>query len=129
MCEYNTIASIGRAKNRQFPRFGQQDLRPSHGIAILLKRYYACAVRTFTVKLPDSLFFEIAGQARARNISKSDVVRERLAGHGVHPAAKRGHTSLWDRMKDLVIDSGELPRDLSSNKKHLKRYGQNRTHR
>jgi hypothetical protein len=86
-------------------------------------------VRTFTVKLPDSLFFEIAGQARARNISKSDVVRERLAGHGVHPAAKRGHTSLWDRMKDLVIDSGELPRDLSSNKKHLKRYGQNRTHR
>jgi len=95
----------------------------------LLKLYYAWAVRTFTVKLTDSLFFEIAGQARSRNISKSDVVRERLAGHGVHPAAKRGRTSLWDRMKDLVIDSGELPGDLSSNKKHLKRYGQNRTHR
>jgi hypothetical protein len=86
-------------------------------------------MRTFTVKLPDSLFFEIAGQARARNISKSDVVRERLAGHGVCPRTRRRHTSLWDRMKDLVIDSREVPRDLSSNKKHLRRYGQSRTHR
>ena len=86
-------------------------------------------MRTFTVKLPDSLFFEIAGQARARNISKSDVVRERLASLGIRPHARRARPSLWDRMKDLVIDSGELPRDLSSNKKHLKRYGQNRTHR
>jgi len=86
-------------------------------------------MKTLTVKLPDALFFEIAGQARARNISKSDVVRERLAGHGVRPAAKRGRTSLWDRMKDLVIDSDTLPRNLSSDQKHLKRYGQNRAHR
>jgi hypothetical protein len=107
----------------------RQDFRRLFGIAILLKLYYAPLMRILTVKLPDSLFLEIAGQARARNISKSDVVRERLAGHGVRLRSQRGRTSLWDRMKDLVIDSSALPRGLSSNKKHLKLYGQNRAHR
>lgn len=85
-------------------------------------------MKILTVKLTDSLFFKIAAQARARNISKSDVVRERLAqktGTGA-----RGHRgSLWSRMQDLVINSDRLPRDLSSNKKHLKSYGTNRPHR
>jgi hypothetical protein len=85
-------------------------------------------MKTLTVKLPDHLFFEITGQARARNISKSDVVRERLAQHA-RPLTKQHRGSLWSRMEDLMIDSKALPRDLSSNKKHLRGCGQNHSHR
>jgi hypothetical protein len=85
-------------------------------------------VKTLTVKLPDDLFFEISGQARVRNISKSDVVRERLAQHA-RPLRGPHRGSLWKRIEDVVIDSKTLPRDLSANKKHLKGYGQNHSHR
>lgn len=85
-------------------------------------------MKTLTVKLPDHLFFEITGQARARNMSRSDVVRERLAQHA-RPLTKHHRGSLWSRMEDVIIDSKTLPRDLSSNKKHLKGYGQDRPHR
>jgi hypothetical protein len=85
-------------------------------------------MKTLTVKLPDQLFFEITGQARARNMSKSDVVRERLTQQA-RPPTRQHRGSLWSRIEDVVIDSKALPRDLSANKKYLKDYGQNRSHR
>ena len=85
-------------------------------------------MKTLTVKLPDHLFFEITGQARARNISKSDVVRERLTQQA-RPLTRRHRGSLWSRIEDVVIDSKVLPPDLSANKKHLKGYGQSHSHR
>ena len=84
-------------------------------------------MKTLTIKLPDELFAEIAGDAAARNVPKSEIVRERLARKPA--AAKRGSRSLWSRMEDLVIKSDALPRDLSSNKAHLKNYGKNRSDR
>ena len=77
-------------------------------------------MKTLTVKLPDPLFAEIAGEASARKVSKSEVVRERLV------RAKANKTSLWSRIADLVIEDSSLPRDLSSSKIHLKDYGKNR---
>jgi len=85
-------------------------------------------MKTLTVKLPDRLFFEITGQPRARNMSKSDVVRERLAQHAP-PRSKQHRGSLWSRMEDVIIDSKALPRDLSVNEKHLRGYGKNHPHR
>jgi len=84
-------------------------------------------MKTLTVKVADGLFAEIASAARARNLPKSEIVRERLT----HKAAteKRTKGSLWSRMEDLVIHSDSLPSDLSSNKAHLKGFGQNRHHR
>lgn len=82
-------------------------------------------VKTLTLKLPDALFAEIANDAKARNVSKSQVVRERLA----HSRAGANQGSLWSRMEDLVIEADLLPADLSSNKAHLKRYGKNRSDR
>jgi len=35
-------------------------------------------MKTLTLKLPDGLLAEIAREARARNVSKSEIVRERL---------------------------------------------------
>jgi hypothetical protein len=85
-------------------------------------------MKTLTVKLPDPLFFEIADQAKARNISKSDVVRERLAPRS-ELASKGRRGSLWSQMEDVVIDSRALPRDLSANKTYLRAYGKNHSHR
>ena len=78
-----------------------------------------------TFKLPEDLFIEISSEARARNISKSQVVRERLANR----RTAKGKGSLWNQIEDLVIASDSLPADLSSNKAHLKSYGQNRANR
>jgi hypothetical protein len=82
-------------------------------------------MKTLTVKVPDALFAEIAGTAKARNVPKSEIVRERLARKPI--ASKR--SSLWSRMEDLLIEADSLPADLSSNRKHLKGYGQNRANR
>jgi hypothetical protein len=80
-------------------------------------------MKTLTVKLPDSLLSEIASDAKARKTTKSEIVRERLS------RARSVGTSLWNRMEDLVIERDSLPKDLSSNKAHLKRYGKSRTDR
>ena len=76
-------------------------------------------MKTLTVKLPDPMFAEIASDATARGISKSDIVRERLT------RSRKSSRSLWSRMEDLVIQKDSLPRDLSSNKAYLKDYGKN----
>jgi hypothetical protein len=40
---------------------------------------YAVPVKTLTIRLPESLVAEIEHESQSRNISKSDIVRERLA--------------------------------------------------
>ena len=80
-------------------------------------------MKTLTVKLPDPVFAEIAATAKARKVSKSEIVRERLS------QGTRASNSLWDRMEDLVIDRDTLPKDLSANKEHLKNYGKSSTDR
>ncbi len=82
-------------------------------------------MKTLTIKVPDALFAEIAGAAKARNVTKSEIVRERL--HRKPIASKR--SSLWSHMEDLVIEADSLPANLSSNRKHLKGYGKNRPYR
>jgi hypothetical protein len=84
-------------------------------------------MKTLTVKVSDGLFMEIASAARARNVPKSEIVRERLTHKAA--TAKPGKGSLWSRMDDLVVQSDSLPVDLSVNKAHLNNYGQNRRHR
>ena len=80
-------------------------------------------MKTLSVKLPDFLFAEISNAAKARKIAKSEIVRERLE------QAQPQSASLWSRMADLVVETDDLPADLSSNKKHLKNYGKDRSNR
>ncbi|MBI2318021.1 MAG: ribbon-helix-helix protein, CopG family [Betaproteobacteria bacterium] len=77
-------------------------------------------LRTVTVKLQDRLLADIEAEARARRISRSDVVRERLE----KPGFSKG--SLWDRMQDLVIGDDAAPVDLASNEARLRGYGRSR---
>ena len=52
-------------------------------------------MKTLTIRLPDSLAFEIERESQSRRVSKSDVVRERL--HQPQRAAAAGGT-----MSDLL---------------------------
>lgn len=66
-------------------------------------------MKTLTVRLPESLAAEIESESRARRISKSDVVRERL---------KRAPAQATDdplaSIRDLIGSVDGLPPDLSS---------------
>lgn len=72
-------------------------------------------MKTLTVRLPELLVAEIEAESRERQISKSDVVRERLQ-HAIGP------TQQWavplDAIADLIGSVDGLPADLSTRKKH-----------
>ena len=70
-------------------------------------------MKTITVRLPSSLIAEIEAESSVRNISKSDVVRERL---------QRGRklsrrSSKIERIADLIGSVDGLPANLSARKK------------
>ena len=79
-------------------------------------------VKTLTVRLPEPLVSEIEAESRARKISKSDVVRERLR------STRRPRDPLHD-IADLIGSVDGLPADLSARRRHYlsaTSYGQKR---
>jgi len=74
-------------------------------------------MKMLTVRLPDALVAEIEAESRARRLSKSDVVRERLrAANG----SQRTAPATLEAIADLIGAVDDLPTDLSSAKKqHL----------
>ncbi len=81
-------------------------------------------MKTLTVRLPEGLVAQIEAESRARRLSKSDVVRERLSARA---GASRRKTNAFDTIADLVgsVDGG--PVDVSANKKrYLKAAGYGR---
>jgi len=83
-------------------------------------------MKTLTVRLPEALVAEIEAESRGRNLSKSDVVRERLS---VAPGRARRRPRAIHAIADLVGSVEGLPPDLTARKKaYLKRtgYGQKR---
>ena len=85
-------------------------------------------MKTVTVRLPESLAAEIEAESRARKVSRSDVVRQRLQNAA---ASSRGrHGGALDAIADLIGSVPGLPSDLSARTKgHLKStgYGRKRT--
>jgi len=84
-------------------------------------------MKTLTVRLPEELVAEIEAESRARKLSKSDVVRERLS---LAKRSSRRQRSSFDAIADLVGSVKGLPSDLSARKKECLResgYGQKRT--
>jgi Arc/MetJ-type ribon-helix-helix transcriptional regulator len=71
-------------------------------------------MKTLTVRLPEPLVAEIEAESRGRQVSKSDIVRERL--QAAPRSARRLGTSL-DAIADLVGSVDGLPADLSAQKK------------
>jgi hypothetical protein len=77
-------------------------------------------MKTLTVRLPEPLVADIEAESHERNISKSDVVRERLQ------RARRRSAPL-DAIADLIGSVDGLPPNLSARTKlHLKSMGYGR---
>ncbi|MDN5938489.1 MAG: ribbon-helix-helix domain-containing protein [Salinisphaera sp.] len=84
-------------------------------------------MKTLTVRLPEPLVAEIEAESRDRNISRSDVVRERL--HRV-PDPNQHQSALLEAVADLIGSVDGLPPELSARKKHYLKatgYGQTGT--
>ena len=75
-------------------------------------------MKLMTVRLPDAMAAEIEAESRARSLSKSDVVRERLDSKG-----KPQTGSMLELVEDLIVADDRLPRDLSAKKHYLKKTG------
>ena len=71
-------------------------------------------MKTITVRLPEPLAADIAAESRARAISKSDVVRERL----LSAKGTRRQAAPLEAIADLIGSVDGLPADLSARKKH-----------
>jgi hypothetical protein len=83
-------------------------------------------VKTLTVRLPIAIVNDIEVESRQRQISKSDVVRERLMARRL-PTPRR--TAALEAIADLVGSVRGLPPDMSARRKYyLKatRYGRKR---
>ena len=78
-------------------------------------------LRTVSIKLHDRVLADIDSEARSRQVSRSEVVRERL------DRSKTDKGSVWDRMQDLVIEDDRAPTDLASNKARMRDYGRSGT--
>ncbi|MCC6209586.1 MAG: ribbon-helix-helix protein, CopG family [Burkholderiales bacterium] len=78
------------------------------------------SLRAVSIKLQDRLLAEIEAAARARRVTRSEIVRERLA------RAESPGGSVWDRMRDLVIEDDRAPADLASNPARMRGYGRSR---
>jgi Arc/MetJ-type ribon-helix-helix transcriptional regulator len=82
-------------------------------------------MRTLTVRLPEPLVADIEAESRGRNISKSDVVRERLE----RAPRRRSRSASLEAIADLIGSVEGLPTDLAARKKeylHGTGYGQKR---
>ena len=87
-------------------------------------------MKTLTVRLSETLVADIEAESRIRKISKSDVVRARLAER--RPSSVAAGATALDQIRDLIGTVVGLPRDLSARKKHYLRvsgYGKNRDRR
>ena len=96
-------------------------------LARLSRVYYTSCMKTLTVRLPEQLVAEIDAESRERQLSKSDIVRERLQGG--RRVARRQPSPL-DAIKDLIGAVDGLPSDLSARKKHYLKatnYGRKRS--
>jgi Arc/MetJ-type ribon-helix-helix transcriptional regulator len=82
---------------------------------------YGNHMKTLTVRLPEALVAQIEAESRRRKLSKSDVVRERLARA---ERLCRRQPALLDAISDIVGSVDGLPRDLNARtKKYLKSSG------
>jgi hypothetical protein len=62
----------------------------------------------------ESLIAQIEAESQRRQLSKSDIVRERLTSA---KASQRSRSAILDSIADIIGSVDQLPRDLSSKKK------------
>jgi len=77
---------------------------------------------TVTVKLPEELDHLLEAKAEKMKVSKSDVIRQYL-DMGLRGSKMEEEVSCYTLAQDLCGSIEKLPKDLSTNKKHLDGFG------
>jgi Ribbon-helix-helix protein, copG family len=72
-------------------------------------------MKMITVRLPEPLVAQIEAESRARQMSKSDIVRERLTRTA---STGRKLPPTYEAIADLIGAVDGLPPDLAARKKH-----------
>ena len=80
-------------------------------------------MRTVTIKLPDGLAARLEGLVRRRSTTRSAVVREAVESLLSREGSDADAGSCLDLARDLAGSLAGGPKDLSSNKKHLRGFG------
>jgi predicted DNA-binding protein len=80
-------------------------------------------VRTISLKLPDELLAQLASEARARRVTKSQLVRESLA-RALQEQPSASQVSCYDLARDLAGAVKGLPKDLADNPKYMRGFGE-----
>jgi predicted DNA-binding protein len=80
-------------------------------------------MRTFSLKLPDELLAQLGREAKARRVTKSQVVRESLE-KGLNGQPSAGAVSCYDLARDLAGTVKGLPKDLAHNPKYTRGFGE-----
>jgi hypothetical protein len=79
-------------------------------------------MRTISLKLPDDLLARLDNEAKARQVTKSRLVRE-----GVESALRKpppsGAVSCYDLSADLAGAIKDLPEDLADNPRYMEGFG------
>jgi hypothetical protein len=89
-------------------------------IARLSLASYNTSMKTLTVRLPEALVAHIEAESRARKVTKSDVIRERLSAPS---STTGGPPPALQAISHLIGAVKGLPADLSSNKKKYLKAG------
>jgi metal-responsive CopG/Arc/MetJ family transcriptional regulator len=80
-------------------------------------------MKTLSIKLTAELDARLRSFLRERNISKSDFVREAIDAYLNQQHNENARGSVADLIQDL-LGSVRGPKDLATNKKYLKGYGE-----
>jgi len=80
-------------------------------------------MKSVTLKLPEPLLADIEAEGRERNISRSDVMRERLERGKQERPRRAAHL---DAIADVIGSVHGLPPDLSTRKKQYLQMGYGR---
>jgi predicted transcriptional regulator len=78
-------------------------------------------MQTISFKLPDDLLADLDREAKARNVTKSVVVRRSLE---IALRQRRRTASCFDLAQDLAGSLKGLPRDLAHNPKYMNGFGE-----
>jgi hypothetical protein len=79
-------------------------------------------MHTISLKLPDALLALLEREARARQVTKSHLVRESLE-KALEGRSPPGKASCYDLARDLAGVLKGLPRDLATNPAYMKDFG------
>ena len=80
-------------------------------------------MQTISLKLPEDLLADIEREAKAKRVSKSALVRESVE-KALRQRSRRGGASCYDLARDLAGTVKGLPRDLATNPKYMRGFGE-----